>query len=398
MKMCLVSHEYPRADGISWGGVGAYAWNMARALAQYGHSVHVIASGETPSRTEEGGITVVRLPLNAPKIITQRTAAQVLDYSRRVHRCVEALHEEVGLDIIEFADFAAEGYSFITSGRTRPAHVLRLHTCLEIVVGNDNRKWTAETRRIADMELDAIRAAGHITSPSTFLANLTADVASITASNVGIVANPVDTAFFAPRKEYDEDVVLCPGRLQMLKGTHVLVQAVPQVLDSFPAARFIFAGRDTQSAPGGGSYRRHLESLLDSRTVNSVEFPGEVSRQEMAQLYARAAVVVVPSLYDNFPNTVLEAMACGAAIAASRVGGIPEMIRDGEGVLVRPDASEEIGAAIICYLENRAMREGAGEAARRAAVERFSPGGIAAGMTRVCRGIIDMSERSCVSA
>ncbi|RKY27313.1 MAG: hypothetical protein DRP79_03520 [Planctomycetota bacterium] len=398
MKICLVSHEYPRAGGGPWGGVGAYTSNIARALASFGHEVYVIGSGETESREEDDAVTVIRLPLNAPKIITQRAAGQVLDYSSRVRECVENLHGEVGLDLVEFADFAAEGYSFITSGTPRPPHVLRLHTCLEIVFKNDGREWTEETRNIADMELETIRAARHVTSPSVFLAELTAGAARISASNVRIVPNPVDTNFFTPSKGHDEALVLNPGRLQMLKGTHVLGRAIPQVLAARPAARFIFAGRDTLSGPGGASYRQHLEATLDRRALGSIQFTGEVSRTRMLELYRRAAVVVVPSIYDNFPNTVLEAMACGKAVAASRVGGIPEIIKNDEGILVTPDRPEELARAVLRYLGDRDLRENAGMNARRAAVERFSPGVIAAGMTHTYEEIVDKSREPCASA
>lgn len=381
MKICLVSHEYPR-DGGAWGGVGAYAFNMARALAEAGHGVFVIASGEADSREREEKVSVIRLPLNAQKVITRRTAAQVLEYSVRVAECVRALHGETGLDLVEFADFGAEGYSFITSGEREPAHALRLHTCLELVFRNDGRAWSGETRKMADMEITAIRAASSLTSPSAFLADLTAQITGIDAGAVRVLPNPVDTDFFRPSGAREETVVLCPGRLQMLKGAHVLVRAIPKILEESPEARFVFAGRDTMSGPGGTSYREHLESLLDGRGREAVRFVGEVLREEMARLYARAAVVATPSLYDNFPNTALEAMACGKAVVASRVGGIPEILRHGEGTLVAAENHEELARAISRYLGDGALRQAAGARARRAAVERFSSRVVAAEMTK----------------
>jgi len=395
MKICLVSHEYPRPGSTSWGGVGAYTFNMSHALAGAGHAVFVIASGDKPSRKTEGNITVIRLPLNAPKIITRRTAAQALDYSERVKDCVRALHRSEGLDIVEFPDFGAEGYSFLAAALTGPPHVLRLHTCLELVFRNDNRRWSRESHGIAQMEIDAISSAAHITSPSKFLIGLTGGIARISARSVKVAPNPVDTGFFRPAGGAEEAAVLCPGRLQRLKGTHVLIQAIPRVLEKFPRAKFIFAGRDTLSGPDGGSFQAHAESLLDTKSAAATKFTGEVSREEMARLYSRATVVVTPSLYDNFPNTVLEAMACAKPVVAASVGGIPEMMRENEAVLVPPDDPEELALAVNALLADGPLREKIGQNALNAAMTRYAPSIIAAEMTAAYEAAIGKGTMSC---
>jgi glycosyltransferase involved in cell wall biosynthesis len=361
---------------------------MAHALASLGHTVFVIASDERDSRRTEGAVTVISLPLNAPKIITQRSAAQVLDYGDRVNKCVNSIHSDLGLDLVEFPDFGAEGYSFIVSGQTEPPHVLRLHTCLELVFRNDNRRWTPDARQIAQMETAAISAARHITSPSAFLLTLTSETTPLGASTRRIVPNGVDARVFTPANATDARTVLCPGRLQRLKGSHVLIQAVPRILKKFPDAQFIFAGRDTLSAPDGRSFQAYLTSLLDPKARPAVKFLGEVSRQEMVRLYSAAAVVAVPSLYDNFPNTVLEAMACARPVVAANVGGIPEIIRDGEGILVPPDNPERLALAVNRLLADRTLSGEIGRAALEAARARFAAPIVADEMTAAYQAIL----------
>jgi len=99
---------------------------------------------------------------------------------------------------------------------------------------------------------------------------------------------------------------------------------------------------------------------------------GNVSYEKMPYIYSISDVVVLPSLREGTPLVLLEAMACGKPVVATRVGGIPEIVEHGEGgLLVRPKDVEGLSKAILTLLEDPGLREEMGKKARRRAVKEF---------------------------
>lgn len=133
------------------------------------------------------------------------------------------------------------------------------------------------------------------------------------------------------------------------KGGHVLARALAEVvIPRFPELIVL--------AVGGGM----IPNLPNVRPI------GFVQPDAIARYYSAADAFVAPSLADNLPYTVLEAMGCGSPVVASRVGGIPEEIEDGKtGRLFTPGSWQELGAALIEVLENKEKGRAMGEAGRR---------------------------------
>jgi glycosyltransferase involved in cell wall biosynthesis len=107
-----------------------------------------------------------------------------------------------------------------------------------------------------------------------------------------------------------------------------------------------------------------------------VQFPGFVKGQELQDLYASSAIFVFPSLHDNFPVVLLEALSAGCAIITNNVTGMPEVVGDA-GVLVKPHDIAGLRAAIVGLIGNEARRDQLGDMARRR-VEGFAWGRILA--------------------
>jgi glycosyltransferase involved in cell wall biosynthesis len=176
------------------------------------------------------------------------------------------------------------------------------------------------------------------------------------------------------------------GRLERRKGVEVLMEALPAVLGAVPETRVRLIGRDHRSGPGGAWMSGHLRELLREAGVpeQAVEFGGPVERTVLPETYRAAGICVVPSLYENFPYTCLEAMAAGCAVVASAVGGIPEIITDQvEGLLVPPGDPGSLASAILRLLRDPALRTQLGRQARAAVHRRFSRG-------VVCRQTADL--------
>lgn len=159
--------------------------------------------------------------------------------------------------------------------------------------------------------------------------------------------------------------VLCPGRLHPSKGQDVLIRALPAVLREMPGMEVVFAG--------GGTERDKLERLArDIGVMHRVTFAGALPRAELFHAMAQAAVVVVPSRDEAFGLVNIEAMAMGTPVVASRVGGIPEIVRDGvDGLLFEAEKPEELAACLVRLLLDDHLRATMGRNARQRFLEEF---------------------------
>ena len=131
-----------------------------------------------------------------------------------------------------------------------------------------------------------------------------------------------------------------------------------------------------------GSYLGFLKAQLTGDLARKVTFHGFLSRPELINYYYGADVFVFPPIWnEGFGCTPVEAMAAGTPVVATRSGGIVETMRDQEtGFLVEKNDSQGLAAAILKLLENDALRESMGRAARRRALEHFDWDTIVAAM------------------
>ena len=188
-------------------------------------------------------------------------------------------------------------------------------------------------------------------------------------STISVIPNSVDTNLFSPSKErnpFQGDLVLLTGRLIAAKGIKYLVEAVPEVLKEYPETFFVCIGAGN-SLP----YERRLKELGVSE--KNFVFPGYLKeRTELIKYYRASSVYLAPTLYENLPIRVLEAMACGVPVVASNVCAIPEAIDDGvNGILVQPGSVDELVDAICCLLSDSNLRRKIGENARKTVLEKF---------------------------
>ena len=97
--------------------------------------------------------------------------------------------------------------------------------------------------------------------------------------------------------------------------------------------------------------------LLSQHATDRVDLMGEVSNSAAVEAINTAEILVLPSYTEGFPNVILEGMALGKPIVATKVGAIPEMLRDECGVLIEPHSAEQVAWGLKHLLENKALRE-----------------------------------------
>jgi len=161
----------------------------------------------------------------------------------------------------------------------------------------------------------------------------------------------------------DEPRLLCVGRLIPIKGHIVLLRAFAQAKREIPDLELDVAGR--------GPLEPALRALARELGIgDSVHFLGHVTPIQGA--IERAAVVVVPSMGEGFGMVALEAMERARPVIAAAIGGLGEIVRDGEtGLLVQPGEAEPLAAAIVRVAGDAELGRRMGEAGRRRALSRF---------------------------
>jgi glycosyltransferase involved in cell wall biosynthesis len=170
------------------------------------------------------------------------------------------------------------------------------------------------------------------------------------------------------RREFgfaDSDVVVVmSGRLRPEKGHDVLVAAMPEVIRRHPEVRFLLLG--------SGSLKGGLDDAIETGGLRPhVRLAG--FREDVPECLSAADICVQPSRSEGLGTSVLEACAAGLPVVASRTGGIPDIITDGEtGLLVEPGSPAGLAEALASLVADRGMRERLGAAAREKVRREFS--------------------------
>ena len=174
-------------------------------------------------------------------------------------------------------------------------------------------------------------------------------------SNIAIIPPGVDVGHFYPiapdeAKQFiglkpEDRMVLFVGRIEPLKGVDTLIRAMSCIrsVDAARPVHLAIIGGDPGASPREMSAEMaRLQKLCDDLCMGGmVVFLGKRGQDTLPYYYSAAEVLVMPSLYESFGMVALEAMACGAPVIASQVGGLAYLVRDGETGYTIPDNDPE---------------------------------------------------------
>jgi len=188
------------------------------------------------------------------------------------------------------------------------------------------------------------KAAG-VVVPSGFLSKVFGDFGIPTR----IIPNIIDLDTFAPVAAGPAGssvgatgyVVVITRNLEPIYGLDTAIHCIAQARAAIPGITLRIAG--------SGPQRDELQKLVVKLGLeNSVEFLGRLDRADIVELYQQADVMVNPSLVDNMPNSVLEALACGVPVISTNVGGVPYLVEDGKtALLVGPRDATGMAEALV---------------------------------------------------
>ncbi|MDD1770207.1 MAG: glycosyltransferase family 4 protein [Methanomassiliicoccales archaeon] len=187
-----------------------------------------------------------------------------------------------------------------------------------------------------------------------------------------ITYNGLDMEDFAhiPKRQSKTPTVLFVGGLEPRKGLEYLLHAMEYVLDEIPNARLIAVGKTGFRGTDDWAW---FETLADRLGVRDrMEFRESVSPRTLLGFYSEADVVVLPSKTEGWGLSLMEAMACRKPVVATRVGGIPELVRSGvEGILVRSGDIRAMADAMLKLLNDKKLSARMGRAGKER-VRQFS--------------------------
>ena len=189
------------------------------------------------------------------------------------------------------------------------------------------------------------------------------------AARTRVIPNGVDPQSFpeAPKTAQDVPTVVWVGRIDPLKDVETLLSAFAVVVGTMPTARLRLYGPVPR---GNEAYQARLTGLVAMlRLGANVTFEGPI--KPVYNAYHNGDVVVLSSVSEGFPYTVIEAMMCGKPVVATRVGGVGEAIGD-TGALVPAQNPAALGNALTALLANPTLRQSLGERARKRALENFT--------------------------
>ena len=217
----------------------------------------------------------------------------------------------------------------------------------------------ARTRFLRATRNAAVRSARHVFIPSAYLRAIALRW-GLDPDRVSVLPNPAPEVPPLPSRDelraglgLDGSVLAFAGRLGPQKAVGVLLSALANVHD----VALVIAG----DGPDRATLERRVRELgLEGR----VRFLGGVPREQVLRLFGAADASVLSSAWENFPHTVVEALAVGCPVIATAVGGVPEIVRDGvNGLLVRPGDPEALREAIERFFADDELRRRLAEAA-----------------------------------
>lgn len=386
MKICIVSCEYPPFRG---GGIGTYARNISRFLAQAGHEVHAVANawadftpdGNPPPLLEqEGNLTIHRIDGITSKYSPRpqydgrgdrvgqicKEWESSLFWSTLVADKLAEIIPTYGIEVIEYPETYAEAFiatrrKFMGEKALDVPYVITLHTPMEEVAEyNFIRKFDPWLQRRIMMENYSILRAERLSCPSRTLAQMVCQRLQLDPEThpCDVIHNPMDfdsleTIPPPDASQEEHKTLLFVGRIEPRKGVKEMVDAACIVMRDDPEVTVHLIGKDCPAGEVPGSMTEFMKRRIPDDLRSRFFFEGLRPREELLRRYTTATASVFASSWDNFPYTCCEAMAYSACVIGSSFGGTAEMIEDGRSGLIFP--AGDVGA--LAYQMARVLKD-----------------------------------------
>ncbi|MCG8353355.1 MAG: glycosyltransferase [Chloroflexales bacterium] len=411
MRIAMLSvHSSPlaRLGGKEAGGMNVYVRELARELGRRGVPVDIFTRSQ-----DRRAPTIVPLSCGVRVINVHTGPAAPYDknwvltylpeFVNRV-RCFADGHD-LSYDLIH-SHYWLSGEAGLRLRRSWGVPVVHMFHTLAAMKNSvarsaeetETRQRIALERRLLQ-EVDAVVAATPL-DRAQMVWNYGTE-----AARISVIPCGVDLRRFQPQPQslarerlglsLEQQLLLCVGRMEPLKGIDSLIQALALLGQRRPAwqdtLRVLVIGGEPESAPERwNAEQRRLDALRHELGVTAaVQFLGAQSQEQLPDYYAAVDAVAVPSHYESFGMVALEAMACGASVVASNVGGLSSTIEDGRsGLLIPHDNPVALADRLELVLADDMRRAELRCGARRRALS-YSWSSVARRMRRLYDNVIE---------
>jgi glycogen(starch) synthase len=380
MHICFLAIDYHESS--AGGGIASYVNTIGPELVARGHQVTVLAKGRQKQVITQGQMRIVRTPLGNLHWYLYKSGmsssavmpVREVEWSLGLSRELKQLVTEEKIDVVETSE---TGILFLGNRHKRfPPFVARLHGERYVFDKYSGQKIGLGVRLNRRIVLHALRRASAISSPSRFQANEVTNALGCDPHHIQVIYNPVSPLLLQATAKYDsldserqDSTVLYTGRIGLVKGTVPLLGSVTQVAREVPEVQYIIAGARHSSIDDDTLN----EMLIRDNVQQHVKLLGHLPWHQLVDLYRRASIFVMPSYYETFGISVVEAMAFGLPVVATTAGGLPEVVENGvTGILVPPGDPKALADAIICLLRNPELRQRMGQAGRERVQTEFT--------------------------
>lgn len=351
-------------------GAEAVILDLSRGLQQNGHTSLLGVFGRSNDEETEFRRRARGVELETHIVLCRKQ----LDIS--VPGQIRALVRRTGADVVHAHGYKADAYAFFAMRGSKIPLVSTCHTWYD----NDLALRVYGTLdRLVLRRFAAVIAVSREVKASLLGAGVPADRVHLIRN--GISADAFDRYLRPAASPAAAPVIGLVGRLAPEKGVDLYLRAAALVREHLPQARFLVAG--------DGPDRGTLETLLEElRLKDYVQLLGR--QENMPAFFASLHLLVSASRQEGLPIALLEGMASGLPVVATRVGEVPEVVQpDVTGVLVQPENPEALAAAILGMLNHPDRLAAMGSSAQKRVLEHFSAERMTADYAAIYAGLMD---------
>lgn len=380
-----VFYQYQKAIGLSCmnicyfceddvitprGGVAVYTDALAKGLTKRNHNVYIITKGTEERLRNINGInycTVV--PEYVPtSIVSQGLPQERLNFSYACFMKLQHLISTFCVQVVESPLW--DSYGFVTSYLEKKIPMaVRLQTPLKMLIETKQAKENPELDMLMEYEAAMMDHSDYIITISDCVKETIEDLYEmkfhqpVRKNYLGIKP---DTLAKPKRLANDgKMVVFFIGRLERRKGIDSIIASIPRLMEQYPNLEFRLAGdcNIVDDVIGGTYKNKLLEENKGAKWLKRVHFLGKISDEEKEQEFADCDVFVSPSLYESFGIIFIEAMRYAKPVIGCNVGGMKEVVSNGEtGLLCEPGNAESFAACLDQLLGDASLRRSMGQA------------------------------------
>lgn len=344
MKICFVHEEYP--SETNFGGIATYQKIMAEYYANNGDIVYVVSRGKNDTEYIENNVHVIRVASDNDN----NNIKSVKEYRKKVACVLKKLQNEDKIEIIEVPDWGANTIYF-EKDRRIPI-VVRLHTPLKIWLDYNNNNFGMAKDLILKWENIMLKKCDAITSCSSLLKDMVIKQYKLDRDIV-VVPNPYNNKDFKVDTVEENNNLIYVGSLEERKGVLLLAEALNDILKSIDNNCIYIVGKDTNRNSKNISTKEYMLDIINKKYHNRVKFIGQVNNSMVNAYLNKSYLAIYPSIFDNYPYTILESMASGKHIICSDNIGNADLVKINNYTFKTNDSSDLTKKVLTLMNEKR---------------------------------------------